>query len=118
MQPPIRITFRQMEPSPAVEERIRARAADLERFHHHITDCHVVVHAPHHHQKHGGIYHVRIDLAVPGSVIIVNREAGLEHAHEDVYVAIRDAFDAARRQLEDFTRRQRGAVKSHVTTND
>jgi len=43
----------------------------------------------------------------------VSREPGQHHAHEDVFVAIRDAFDAAQRQLADYARRQRGATKAH-----
>ena len=113
MQTPIQITFRQMEPSPAVEERIRERAAELERFYDRIVGCHVVVHAPHRRHHQGTLYHVSVDLRVPGAELVVNRESSEQHAHEDIYVAIRDAFDAARRQLEDFARRQRGNVKTH-----
>lgn len=114
MQTPMQITFRHMAPSPAVEERIRERAADLERFYDRIVRCHVVVQAPHRHHHQGTLYQVSIDLTVPGGEIVVNREAAAAHAHEDVHVAVRDAFDAARRQLEEFARRQRGAVKTHA----
>ena len=113
MQMPIRITFRGLAPSPAIEERIHARAADLERFSDRITHCHVVVEAPHRHHHQGMLYHVRVDLTVPGAHLVVNRQPADHHAHEDVYVALRDAFDAARRQLEERVRRQRGAVKAH-----
>ena len=67
----------------------------------------------HHHQ--GNLYHARIDITVPDSEIVVSRERDQHHAHEDAYVAIRDAFDAARRQLEDFSRRRQQNVKTHET---
>jgi cold shock CspA family protein len=56
---------------------------------------------------------VRIDLTVPGTELVVSRDNGLNHAHEDAYVAVRDAFKAARRKLDSHTRRQRQQVKTH-----
>jgi hypothetical protein len=47
--------------------------------------------------RQGTIYHVRVDLTAPGGEVVVNREPGEDHTHEDLHVAIRDAFDAARR---------------------
>jgi ribosomal subunit interface protein len=114
MQIPLQITFRDMAPSAAIEARIRDRAADLERFYDRITRCHVVVHAPHRRHHQGTLFHVRIDVTVPGGELIVNREPAAHRAYEDVYVAIRDAFDAVRRQLEDYARRERGAIKAHA----
>jgi cold shock CspA family protein len=74
-----------------------------------------VVAAPHRHHRKGVRYNVRIDLTVPGREIVVNRDQQLDHAHEDVFVAIRDAFRAVRRRLEDHARRQRGDVKAHAS---
>jgi len=115
MQIPLEINFRNMDPSPAVEARIREKAAKLERFHERIIGCTVVVEAPHRHHHKGKIYSVHIDISVPGKDhLIVDRAKPLDHAHEDVYVAVRDAFNAAVRQLEDYTQRMRGEVKSHT----
>lgn len=113
MQIPLQISFRNMDPSPAVEERIRKKAAKLERFNDRIIGCSVVVEAPHRHHK-GKLYNVRVDVSVPGKEVVVDRAKPVDHAHEDVYVAIRDAFDAAVRRLEDQVRRMRGNVKSHA----
>ncbi|MFI5367074.1 MAG: HPF/RaiA family ribosome-associated protein [Candidatus Binatia bacterium] len=113
MQMPLQITFRDMKSSAAVEDRIRQRAAEMDQFYDRIMRCHVVVHAPHRRHHQGKLYHVRIDLTVPGSELVVNREPTEHHAYEDVHVAVRDAFDAAERQLADYARRQRGAVKAH-----
>jgi len=115
MQLPIQITFRKMAPSPAVEAHIRERAADLERFFGRITACRVVVEASTRRQHQGNIYHLVIDLTVPGREIVVRRDPPEHHAHEDILVAVRDAFDAVRRQLEDHARTARGDVKSHET---
>jgi len=114
MQIPLQISFRNMDPSPAVEERIRKKAAKLERFHDRIVGCTVVVEAPHRHHHKGKLYNVRIDISVPGKDLVVDRAKPLDHAHEDVYVAIRDAFNAAVRRLEDQTRKMRGGLKSHA----
>jgi ribosomal subunit interface protein len=115
MQIPLQITFQNMESSAAVEAKIREKAEKLDRFHEHIMACRVVVEpiGQHHHQ--GKLYQVRIDLTVPGAEIAVSRDRGLNHAHEDVYVAIRDAFNAARRQLEDQLGRLKRKVKNHET---
>jgi ribosomal subunit interface protein len=108
------ITFRHMEPSPAVEARIHEKAEKLERFSAHLTSCRVVVEAPHEHKHQGKLFHVRIDLTVAGGELVVSRgHHHQSHAHEDVYVALRDAFDVARRQLEEYSRQQRGDVKAH-----
>jgi len=115
MQIPLQITFRDMEPSDAVEAKLREKADNLERFAEHITSCRVIVEAPHKHHHKGNIYGVKIDITLPGDEIIVNRHPEQNHAHEDVYVAIRDAFDAARRQLEDYVRIRRNKVKVHET---
>jgi ribosome-associated translation inhibitor RaiA len=113
MQTPLRITFRDMPVSPAVEARVRDRAAALERLHPRITGGHVVIEAHHRHQRQGRLYHVAIRLVVPEGEVVVTRDPAEHQAHEDVYVAVRDAFDAAERRLQNRTRRLRGAVKQH-----
>jgi ribosomal subunit interface protein len=110
---PLQITFRQMETSLAVEEAIAKRVDKLDQYHDRIMSCRVVVQAPHRHHHKGKLFAISVDLKVPGGEIAVNRSQTEDHAHEDVYVAIRDAFDAVERQLEDFARRHRGEVKGH-----
>lgn len=114
MQVPVEISFRGMDRSAAVEERIREKAAWLETFHDRIMACRVVVEAPHRHQHKGHIYTVRVDVTVPGAELVVNRAPDADHAHEDVYVAVRDAFDAMRRQLEAHSRRHQGRAMAHA----
>lgn len=119
MQIPLQISFQGMEPSPAIEARIRKKAAKLERFHDRIVGCRVVVEAPHRQNQqgklyHGKLYNVRIDLSMPGKDIVIGGSGPQRHANEDVYAAIRDAFNAAGRRLQDRVRRRRGDVKTHT----
>ena len=108
MQIPLQITIRDVDHSEALETRIRDKVAKLEEFSKNIISCRVVVEVPHKHHHQGKQFNVRIDISVPGSEIVVNRD----HA-EDVYVALRDTFDAAKRQLEDYARKIRGDIKAH-----
>lgn len=113
MQVPLQITFRHMESSPALEARIRQRAQELEHFFDRITACHVTVESRRR-QRQGNLFEVRVDLVLPGREIVVGRDRGVNHAHEDAHVAVRDAFDALRRRLEDYARHSRGEVKLHA----
>jgi cold shock CspA family protein len=126
-----------MPASEAIEAAIREKAAKLDSFYDRIMSCRVLLEAPHRRHHKGKVYHVRIDLTLPGGEIVVkhmpkrltpkkpppgstvdvalleSNEPGKYTAHQDVYVAIRDAFDSARRKLQDYARRQRGLVKQH-----
>ncbi len=114
MQIPLIVTFRDIEHSDAIENAIREKAAKLERFHDRITSCRVVISAPHQHNHQGTIYHVNIEVTVPGGGdLVVSREPEKNHAHEDAYVAVRDAFKALEKQLDKKAKVQRGAVKTH-----
>lgn len=109
MQIPIQITFHDVPSSDALEAHIRQKAEKLEEFHSRIISCRVTVEELGKHQHQGRQFRVRIDLRVPGKEIVANRDH-----HEDVYVALRDAFDAVKRQLEEVAREMRGDVKAHV----
>ncbi|WP_236101860.1 HPF/RaiA family ribosome-associated protein [Methylotetracoccus oryzae] len=113
MQVPLEITFRGFPHSDAVETKVREKVAKLEQFCDHIISCKVAVSAEHHHQHQGNLYSVRIDLAVPQKHLVVSRDHHDKQAHEDLYVALRDAFEVAKRQLEEYVRMQRGDVKNH-----
>lgn len=113
MQLPLQVTFRNMDPSEAIESRVRSEAEKLDQLYERIMRCSVVVEAHHKHHHKGNIYHVRVDLTVPGNELVADREPEKHHAHEDVYVAVRDAFNAARRQLKEYASRSRREVKTH-----
>jgi ribosome-associated translation inhibitor RaiA len=116
-----------------VEARILEEASDLDRYFDRITNCQVVVEAPHrHHQPGGRTFHIGIEISVPGTRLVVSHEPSLHSTmvqtgtveaekrletqpdHKDVYVCIRDAFKTARRRLEDYARLMRGDTKYHA----
>jgi ribosomal subunit interface protein len=108
MQSPLQITMRDIPHSDMLENHIRQKVAKLEGFYPHLVGCRVVVEVPHRHKHQGRKFDVRLDITVPGGELVVTREGD-----GDVYVALRDAFDAARRRIEDYGRRQRGDTKAH-----
>ena len=110
MKIPLKITFLGIEPSDAVEAKIRQRAAELDQFSPLLQRCEVWVDAPHGHHRKGWLYNVRIRATVSGEELDVDRQPN----EEDVHVAVRDAFDALRRRVEDHVRRYRGEIKRHA----
>lgn len=108
------ITWRNLEPSPALETRIRSLAKRLEKFSSQLLHCHVIVELPHKHGHQGLVYEVHIRVTAPGAEIVAHREHQQRRSHENAYVALRDAFRAVRRQLEDYERKRRQDVKQHM----
>lgn len=124
MDKPVQITFRNMQASPSLEDHVRARVAWLERFHPDLVSCRVLLEVPHRHHAHGQRVHVRIEMSLPGENAVVSHEPTLhghardvqerahhkdtdiDPAHKLAPVAIRDAFAAARRRLDDSARRR------------
>lgn len=102
-----RITFRHTNPSAAMEELIRDKTAKLFKLHDKISSCEVVIEEPHRSHKNGDLFHVRIHMVVPGGEIVVVRDPTEAAEHEDPKIAIRDAFEAARKQLLTHVRRRR-----------
>lgn len=107
------IVFEHVDTSDAVRERIFEEIAHLEQFHGRLTACRVVVSAPEKHKHKGKLYQVRIHLSVPGRAEVAVRPSTAGHQwNQDPMVAIRNAFDAARRQLQDKAKKKRGDVKT------
>ncbi len=111
---PLQITFRHMHPSPALEARIRELASRFDKFSAHIMRCHVIVQPLSHRAHQGALYDFRIDITLPDEEIGIRHAHPADHAHESPYVALRDAFRAARRKLEDYERRRRPDIKSRA----
>lgn len=127
----VRITFRGLTPPKSAEPAIHERIEELGAFAPQIMSCQVVVEVPHHHHRHGNQYHVQITLRLPGDEVVVSHQPtqhGTERHLQDaahrkatelgaqdrsLYTAIHEAFDLARRQLQDSVRRRRGKVKTH-----
>lgn len=112
MKLPLQVTFRDMAPRPSLESAIRLRAAKLERFVPELISCHVIVQASANRHRQGHVYAVKVDVHVPGGEIF----AGERQAHEEIGVAMREAFDAMTRCLEDYARKRRAQVKQHAAT--
>jgi putative sigma-54 modulation protein len=115
MQIPLQITFHGIDHSEAVEIRVREKVAKLEQFFDRITSCRVAVESDHknssnlHHK--GDAFNIRIDLTVPGNELVVKRDSD---EHEDVYGALKGAFQAMERQLKEYVERARGDVKTRA----
>ena len=103
---PVQLAFRNMESSAAAETLVRERAAELVHFGHRISACRAVLDCVHPKNHLGRLYRVHLDLTLPGGSIVVNRDPARNHMHDDLQLAIRDAFDIARRQLHDRARRK------------
>ena len=132
MQVPLIVTFDGLSQSDWIEADIRKRVAKLETYCPDIMSCHVVVAVPHRHHETGNRFSLRIDLTVPGDEIAVNRASNLhgsrkdlaeqewvkqfdvEGMRTDLKLVIREAFDIARRRLQDYARKRRLAVKTHA----
>jgi cold shock CspA family protein/ribosome-associated translation inhibitor RaiA len=116
MQVELQVSYHHVQPSEALNAVIQTKTAELERFFGRITGCHVFVERPgsHHRKGKGAHYRVRIELTVPGRILIVGRDPLLTKPHEDPFLAVNQAFHAARRQLQDYVRRLRGDVKLRI----
>ncbi|MCL6502953.1 MAG: HPF/RaiA family ribosome-associated protein [Pirellulales bacterium] len=114
MKLPLQVSFRGMKRVAAIEAMVREKAARLDRFAQDIMSCRVVVEPAGKHHVHGNQYEVHIDITLPDEEIVITREPAEHKEHRNIQTALRDAFDAARRRLEDFVRRRRLAVKTHT----
>ena len=110
MDTPLEIAFHNMDRSEQLEDRIRARAAKMERYYKHITSAHVVIEPAQKAKAANRQYHVRIEARVPGTELVVNQDPG-QRDHHNPYQTVNDAFDAMDRQLEQFSQTKRGEVK-------
>jgi ribosome-associated translation inhibitor RaiA/cold shock CspA family protein len=110
MKQPLQIRFLGIEPSEAVESAARVKADKLDTFCPDIMSCRVSIEQTQKHRHQGRTFAVRVDVTLPGHELSVDRMHD-----EDVYVALRDAFDDMKRRLEDVVRRARGHEKLHPT---
>jgi len=106
MQIPLQITARDITITPSIEQRVRGKVKKLENFYNRILGCRVLIESPHRRNHKGNLYNVRIRLTIPGGELVVKREPS-----ENLYVAMRDTFEAARRQLLTHSGRQRSSIK-------
>ena len=112
---PVKVTFRNVDQSDAVEQDIRKHAEKLAEFDNRILWCNVGVESDGKHRRKGRVYRISVNVGRPGKTIVTNRAGPHNPAHADIYVAIRDAFAATTRQVEDHVRISRDDVKTHET---
>jgi cold shock CspA family protein len=111
-----KIQFLNFDESESVGKTIQSHLETLEKITNRITSCHVVISRPHRKQLKGNIFHVKLRVQLPGATIVIDKDPGKNQAHQDVYVAVRDAFWAAKRKVEDYVRKQSGFVKEKVAS--
>ncbi len=112
MDIPLEIAWLNVEKSETVEARIRERVEKLPRYFNRINSCRIAVEMPHRSQHHGKEFHIRIEVRVPEHELVVSNNPGDRRDHYDAHLAIRDAFDAMDRRLEEHSRKMRGEVKT------
>lgn len=110
----LKIQYLGFSESKAISEIVQEHVDRLEKINDKIISCHVVLSKPHRKHQHGNTYHVKLRIHLAGANIIIDKDPGKNHAHEDIHVTIRDAFLAAKRKIEDFTRIRAGQVKEKV----
>lgn len=108
MQQALRITFKDIPRSPAVETHIREHVEKLEQFSQDIISCQVVIEQPQKHQSQGKLFNIHLKLTVPGKELVVTN-----NSQEDIYVSIRDSFNDMRAQLQSYKDQIKGQVKNH-----
>jgi ribosome-associated translation inhibitor RaiA len=118
MEIPVQITFHGMSSSSALDALVHEQADKLERLNERITRCEVAIEVPHRQHRKGTQVHVRITLTVPGKEIVVSRDPGPEDGHGQAEVAVRDAFAAARRQLEEHAQARADAKRRGTPADD
>ena len=116
MQMPVEIAFRHCEPSEEeIRSEIAAQVQRLEKFSPRITSCHVVVAGPQTGHRRGGLSRSSFASRCPSTTRSSSTSRhGDAPEREHALVAIREAFDAAVRQIEDVVRDMRGQVKEHA----
>lgn len=109
------ITFHLVDHSNALEQKIRLKAEKLLKVHSQIISCRIVVSSPHHHKHKGNLYNIRMDIKLPGEELVVNKQPGGKvRTHQDAYVAVVDAFKAARHLLQRYKEKTHGVIKHHA----
>lgn len=113
MQVPLEITYREVEKTEALDTLVREKVAKLEQVYERLNSCRVAIEKIHDRPSSGSPYRVRIDMTVPGQEVVAESNPGEGVQYIEVQPVIRDAFDAARRQLQEISERQRNRVKTH-----
>ena len=115
MQVPVQVSFHGCDHSDALESDIFSRIHKMESIYGRLTNCRVVVELPHKSPAQGKLFHINIDIGIPGAGDVVHHDRGQNPAHEDVHVAMRDAFDAVENQLKKVLTKRRAEQRKATT---
>jgi len=110
------VVFHNLNPTDAIIEAVNKRVDKLKRFCDQIITGRVVLDSPHNNHHKGKVYSVSLEIHTPVIEVRVNQDQHDNHAHEDLYVAIRDAFNAAERQLRSVNKKHRKMPAHKVIT--
>lgn len=102
-----KVVFRGIDHSQAVADAVQKRLDKLERFSDEIQSLRVILESPHNHHHKGKVFHVGVEAVIPNHDIQVNHDQHDKHEHEDIYIAIRDAFNALERQIKSVYEKKR-----------
>ena len=114
----LQITFRDMDPSAALEHEAEQALRKLQAHHDRLTACRVVIQAPHKHRHRGRRFQVTVEVAVPGREIVVARSHEDRASHEDAHVTLREAFRAALRALDNHITARRAGEREGARAAD
>jgi len=114
LQIPLEIAFRDVERTDVIDDLIRKEVEKLEKVHHNITSCRLAVERPHHAQRSGNPYRVRLDIRVPrGHEVVITRDPDDNEMHQPLDAVLKDAFQTAQRKLRKLIEQQRNRIKKH-----
>jgi len=101
------VVYHNIDQSDALTENVNKRIEKLRRFSHDIIGGRVVLDCPHNNHHKGKVFSVTVEIHTSGKEVIVRQAQHDKPAHEDIYVAVRDAFNAAERQLKATDKKHR-----------
>lgn len=114
MQVPLEVSYRGVDKTPEIQSLIEEKTAKLEEICDYMIACRVAVEKPQEHQRQGNPHRVRLDISIPPNKdVVVTKEPSDMDMHDPLSVVIREAFNAARRQVKEIVERQAGRTKSH-----
>jgi ribosome-associated translation inhibitor RaiA len=102
----VEIHFQGLEKSAALVDKIEAKIAKLRRHFGRLAACRVVLDAPNRGPAKLKTLKVKIEMSVPKrKPLVVEHERTVAHAHNDINLALRDAFIIATRRIDEAAER-------------
>ena len=111
MQGPLEVSYRDLEPSDLIRNLVEEKFRKVERLYPDLTGCHIMIEQLNQRHQSGNLYHVRIDLFLPGKELVISSSAHDKSARQDLYQTIVDAFETAHRRLDEYLEKRRARKK-------